>query len=267
LILTKDQEIALNSIKLWWQQRNLKQLYFLNGYAGTGKTTLIRYVIDDLKLDLTRIAFIAFTGKAALVIQQKHLFPATTIHKKIYKSYYDEKTNKLISIRRSKKEMEDIDLFILDECSMVSKKLMKDLLSFNKPIICIGDTFQLPPVSSESYFYKGFNPDSTLEEITRQSLDNPIIKLSMDIRENKWPKRGLYGESILINFYDFIDINYLLQADQVICGYNHTRINVNRWFRNKLFGYIPDKPVIGDKIICLKKIIKIQKLLMDNCLL
>ena len=65
---------------------------------------------------------------------------------------------------------------MIDECSMVDAELARDLLSFGKPILVLGDPFQLPPVKGGGYFTES-PPDVMLTEIHRQAEDNPIIRL------------------------------------------------------------------------------------------
>lgn len=68
--LSKTQEQAVESIEKWFKG-NQDQTYFLSGYAGTGKTTLVNYVIEKLGIKLDEVAFACYTGKAALVVTQK----------------------------------------------------------------------------------------------------------------------------------------------------------------------------------------------------
>ena len=73
-------------------------------------------------------------------------------------------------------------LVIIDECSMVGAELGRDLLSFGVPVLVLGDPAQLPPVEDAGFFTNG-QPDIMLSEVHRQAADNPIIRLSMDVRE------------------------------------------------------------------------------------
>ncbi len=85
------QQQAVESIEKWFNEDD--QTYFLAGYAGTGKTTLVNYVIDKLKIKLSEVAFACYTGKAALVVTQKAQgkYKASTIHSLIYDTYVDKK--------------------------------------------------------------------------------------------------------------------------------------------------------------------------------
>lgn len=79
-MLNRMQQIGLDRAKKWWLDGN-EQLFKIAGYAGTGKTYLSGRIADELAND--NIAYCAFTGKAALVMQQRGM-PATTIHQLIY---------------------------------------------------------------------------------------------------------------------------------------------------------------------------------------
>ena len=64
-------------------------------------------------------------------------------------------------------------------------------------MLVLGDPFQLPPVQGSGFFTNA-EPDVMLTEIHRQARDNPIIRLSLDIREGEYLERGIYGESRVI---------------------------------------------------------------------
>ena len=76
---------------------------------------------------------------------------------------------------------------------MVDETLGRDLLSFGTKVLVLGDPFQLPPVQGAGFFTAD-EPDCMLTEIHRQAADNPIIRMSMDIREGGYLEHGRYGE-------------------------------------------------------------------------
>lgn len=80
--LNKDQATALMLIENWWESGD-KQVFELSGVSGAGKTFLVNYFIDRIGLDLDDCAFVAFMGKAAMVMAKNGL-PAQTIHSLIY---------------------------------------------------------------------------------------------------------------------------------------------------------------------------------------
>ena len=77
---------------------------------------------------------------------------------------------------------------------MVDEELGRDLLSFGRKVLVLGDPAQLPPVKGGGFFTEA-EPDVMLTEVHRQAADNPIIRLSMAIREGGQIERGIYGET------------------------------------------------------------------------
>jgi exodeoxyribonuclease-5 len=89
-----------------------------------------------------------------------------------------------------------------------------------------------------------------LTEIHRQARDNPIIRMSVDIREGEWLENGRYGESKVIERAD-IDSAEVQDADQVLVGRNKTRLDYNDRLR-ELKGLPRHEPVVGDRLVCLR---------------
>lgn len=231
------------------------QLFLIYGYAGTGKSTIVPFILDELGVPVGRVAFATYTGKAALVLTKKSGFATRTIHSTIYTVEEDPVTHKLRVTKKMNPELEGCRLIVLDEVSMVSKEIMKDLLSFGIPILCLGDPFQLPPVGGEAFFDDNTRPDFFLTEITRQALDNPIIWVSNEFRNQRVPAAGGYGGKVWRGHLTKLGTDTFFAADQMIVGYNRTRQHWNQWFRRSL-GYMPNDrdilPVPGDKMICLR---------------
>jgi exodeoxyribonuclease-5 len=246
---TDKQKDALKAVDKWFceyttSRKPTKQIFRVYGWAGTGKSTLARHFASNIDGE---IAFGAYTGKAALVMRQNGCEGARTIHSMIYIADEDKKTG-AVSWRLNKQSfLNDVALIIIDECSMVDEDLAKDLMSFRKPILVLGDPGQLPPVKGTGFFTQA-KPDVMLTEIHRQAKDNPIIHLATLIRNGEMPDIGTYGESRVTNKVSTAD---LLSADQVLVGRNVTRETLNSKIR-KLKGFDPDMPVVGDKLICLQ---------------
>lgn len=246
--LSEQQANAIKAVKEWFHTTsyNLDKPFFkLMGYAGTGKTTLAKIIAGSIK---GKVLFAAFTGKAAVVMQKKGCSGASTIHSLIYVAEEDEdgvityKLNENSVLTQSR-------LLIIDECSMVNESLALDLLSFEIPILVLGDTDQLPPVGGEGYFTSG-EPDFMLTEIHRQAESNPIIAMSMAARHHMTIPVGKYNESKVIKSADF-DYNELVDADQVICGTNKMRMALNEKIR-LLKGFTSEVPEVGERLVCLK---------------
>ena len=137
------------------------------------------------------MVYAAFTGKAALVMRKRGCFGAQTIHSLIYR-LEDEKGGEPQFVLNHDSEILDADLVVIDEVSMVGEPLAKDLLSFNRKVLVLGDPGQLPPVRTLAS--SPTSSQTSLIEIHRQAADNPIIRMSMDIREGRGLNFGSYGE-------------------------------------------------------------------------
>ena len=96
-------------------------------------------------------AFAAFTGKAALVMRSKGCAGATTIHALIYRAVDDDDGAPNFKLNHDGPASR-AGLIVIDECSMVDAELGRDLLSFGKPILVLGDPAQLPPVKGGGFF-------------------------------------------------------------------------------------------------------------------
>jgi exodeoxyribonuclease V len=132
---------------------------------------------------------------------------------------------------------------------MVDEELGRDLLSFGRPVLVLGDPAQLPPVKGGGYFTQA-EPDVMLTEVHRQAQDNPIIHLSMKVREGGRLEPGAYGGSRVIRRRE-IDAGTVMQADQVLVGMNRTRRLYNTRLR-ELNGYRDPMPAAGEKLVCLR---------------
>lgn len=228
-----------------WLKDKGKQVFYLSGYAGTGKTTLAKEIASVVDGD---VMFGAYTGKAAQVLQSKGCPNAQTIHSMIYHVDNPNAEIPRFSVNYGS-TVKHADLVIIDECSMIDEKMGKDLLKFGTKILVLGDPAQLPPIGGEGFF-TGKKPDFTLTEIHRQAADNPIIALSIDIREGKQLVPGVYGESRIL-FARGMPIEDYLKTDQLIVGLNTTRGFYNSTIRD-MRKFEGEMPLPGEKIICLR---------------
>jgi exodeoxyribonuclease-5 len=239
-----QQDEALSAVARWLKEGGA-QVFRLFGYAGTGKTTLAKHIADDVEGE---VIFGAFTGKAASVLRAKGCRDASTIHAMIYRSKASDEGGPLFALNRSGPAAK-ADLIIIDECSMVDEELGRDLLSFGKPVLVLGDPAQLPPVKGGGFFTAS-EPDAMLTEVHRQATDNPIIRLSMTIREGGRLAPGAHGESRVLRRSE-IETEAVTGADQILVGLNRTRRLYNGRIR-ELMGYRDPMPAAGEKLVCLR---------------
>lgn len=152
--------------------------------VGTGKSTLVKYIIAALGLQPEEVAYVAFTGKASQVLAQKGCPNATTAHKLLYYSRQN-KDGSFKFIPRKSFENSRLRLIIVDEVSMLPNSMWQLLLSHNIHVIALGDPGQLSPINPLEDNHILEFPHIFLDEIMRQALDSGIIRLSMLVRESK----------------------------------------------------------------------------------
>jgi exodeoxyribonuclease-5 len=244
-VWTPEQDNALNAVARWLETPRGPQVFRLFGYAGTGKSTLALHLAEHVEGD---VAFAAFTGKAALVMRSKGCKDARTIHSLIYRAT-DTETEEPSFVLNDESDAAHAKLIVIDECSMVDEELGRDLLSFGKKVLVLGDPAQLPPVSGGGFFTEA-EPDVMLTEVHRQASDNPIIRLSMTIREGGALTRGVYGDTRIIGRNE-LDPALVTGADQVLVGRNKTRRAYNGRLR-ELRGITGVFPQSGEKLVCLR---------------
>ena len=240
-----QQDAALKAIAAWRKDKGAPQVFRLFGYAGTGKTTLARRIADDVD---GSVVFGAFTGKAASVMRQKGCADAATIHSLIYRTKETEEGGPAFSLNRAGPAAK-ADLIVIDECSMVDSDLGHDLLSFDKPVLVLGDPAQLPPVRGGGFFTEA-EPDVMLTEVHRQAKDDPIVRMAMTVREGGRLELGEYGASRVVSRRS-LDPTQVLDCDQVLVGMNKTRRLYNGRLR-ELAGHVDPMPAVGEKLVCLR---------------
>ena len=234
-----EQTNALLMLANFVDFQNQQDFFILRGSAGTGKTSLVKAVVDYLA-DATVPCYLAApTGRAAKIIGQKTKHLALTIHHTIYKPEALE--NGGVKMARKVNMIHTPSIYIIDEASMISdtvftnehffvpNSLLADLLNFIKQgnqrnkVIFIGDVYQLPPVKSldspalnghyiqQKYGYKG--ECFELTTVMRQGEDSYILKNATAIRESirlgkdfaglTCPKVNFFNQSLLYYLQHF----------------------------------------------------------------
>ncbi len=297
------QAAAIAEVRDWFETRtDQQQVFRLFGYAGSGKSTVLKFALDDLGLSPHRsakdgtcvpgVVTATFTGKAALVLNRKGT-PARTIHSLIY-SVIESTEEEVAAAAEQVQEAEtaarkltgfdrtaaeagieamrqalsamkhprfalnpqsdaaDAKLIVLDEVSMVGEEMARDLMSFGKPILVLGDPGQLPPIKGEGAFTRDA-PDVMLTEIHRQAAESAIIRLATMARMGEPIGFGTYDSFVAKLRKGDITPDQALRGGQLICGLNATRLQLNNAMRAAAgFGgtYLPTGA--AEKIICLK---------------
>ncbi len=183
---TPDQKKIIEMLSNFISDDNFSSIFVLNGYAGTGKTTVLAALVSTLQQLNIKCVLLAPTGRAANVLARAAKHEAHTIHKKIYreKSSTDYDSKFTLNYNR-----EQDAVFIVDEASMLSEangqdsifgsgSLLDDLVGFVRSgkrcrLILVGDNAQLPPVGQE------FSP--ALDEITMSHFGDVVYGTMSDV--------------------------------------------------------------------------------------
>ena len=163
----------------------------LTGGPGTGKTTVVRALLDIFSSMGMKIALTAPTGRAAKRLSESTLHEAKTIHRLLEMSYEGEDE---AYFARNENNLLDEGVIIIDEASMIDNSLMASLLKAVKPgarIIIIGDADQLPSVGAGNVLADLIESGSfatvKLTEIFRQAGESLIVRNAHAINEGKYP--------------------------------------------------------------------------------
>lgn len=271
---TLKQDIFFQKVADFVLNSSNNELFVLKGYAGTGKTTVISTIVNQLKNVNQKYLLLAPTGRAAKVISNYSQKPAFTIHKKIY--FPKKSSGGGVSFTLQLNKFTNT-VFIIDEASMISDtnqesklyengSLLDDLLSFvdsgkNCKIIFVGDTAQLPPVhldvspalniDSLSLHYNKNVHHIELDEVMRQEEDSGILFNATELREILKShfidtyKFNLNGFKDIVRLQDGYDIqdaiqdafsNYGLEETAFIVRSNKRANQYNEQIRSKILG-------------------------------
>ena len=233
----------------------------ISGYAGTGKSTLVQFIIAALDIPPDEVAYIAFTGKAASVLRHKGCPNAMTAHKLLY---YSKRTPSGKYIFTPRKTFEKpLRLIVVDEISMLSIELWNLLLSHKVHVIALGDPFQIPPIEKKADNHVLETPHVFLDEIMRQAQESEIIRLTMDIREGK-PINYFKGNEVQVIRPEEVVEGMYQWADQIICATNRKRQEINDYMRQAAGK--GSEPELGDKVIALRNKWDITDISGENAL-
>ena len=255
--LTEGQGKAIEMVKsVAGKQFRRPQILVLRGYAGTGKTTLLKMLQEEVG----DIIVLAPTGKAALRVQEATGLPSQTMHLYLYNHRYDQDRDEFI---RNKKNADEIQtcasrLVVVDEASMVDESIWDDLFEgcsmIGHNILLVGDPFQLPPVAQGKNYFStmdsAFMADQRVDltEILRQALDNPIIRSSMHLRKGDTFSGLREIPRVLADDCFGKAVETYKSGGIAICHKNETRNTTNRIVR-KLMGLPPKQLVTGEPLL------------------
>lgn len=194
---TENQKKIIESFSDYLSEDNSSTFFVLNGYAGTGKTTIIAAIVSALKSLGIKTILLAPTGRAAKVLSQYSGEKALTIHKRIYREQTNAAYESKFSLNINR---ENEALFIVDEASMLSSgtnadktifgsgSLLDDLIQYVRSgkrcrLMLVGDSAQLPPVGDSyspaltpaEFLPFGDVVYETMDEVVRQEQTSGIL--------------------------------------------------------------------------------------------
>ncbi|WP_340198874.1 ATP-dependent DNA helicase [Ascidiimonas sp. W6] len=233
---TPKQDIALQQLSGFLFNDDANALFMMKGYAGTGKTTIIGTLVNNLWETLMKSVLLAPTGRAAKVITNYSKRNANTIHKHIY--FPKKQKNGGVSfVLQPNKHRNTI--FIVDEASMISDvqsdskffengSLLDDLIQYvyaghKCKLLLIGDTAQLPPVNLDvspaldidkiSLNYNKEVSHIELDEVVRQQKDSGILWNATLLREEI---KGNFPDIFKFNLKGYQDIVRLVEGTEIL---------------------------------------------------
>ncbi len=286
---TINQAIALQKLSQFLLSKEKDRIFLLKGFAGTGKTTLIGTVVNNLWHSKLKSVLMAPTGRAAKVMSNYSKTGAFTIHRKIY--FPKKQRGGAIQFVLAPNKHRDT-VFIVDEASMIpdaptnsklleNGSLLDDLLMFvysghNCKLILIGDTAQLPPVHLDlspaldaDKLSLNYNKEVTrleLNEVVRQAENSGILMNATNLREQL---QGSFFEGFQFHVAPYEDIVRLIDGQEILeaietaydtCGREETTFIVrsnkraNRYnenIRNRIL-YLENELSVGDYMMVVK---------------
>ncbi len=237
---TLKQDIVLEQLSSFIFNNSPQVLYVLKGYAGTGKTTIVGAIVNNLWKAKKSAVLLAPTGRAAKVMSTYSSNEAFTIHKKIYMPKQNKNGNVdfVIQLNKHKKT-----IFIVDEASMISDlpsqsklfgsgSLLDDLIQYvysghQCKLLLIGDTAQLPPVKldlspalDERQLALNYNKEVSkmeLDEVMRQGHDSGILMNATLLRESL---SGTFYDNFKFDISGYNDIIRLIDGHDIMDAIN-----------------------------------------------
>lgn len=237
---TLKQDIVLEQLSSFIFNNSPQVLYVLKGYAGTGKTTIVGAIVNNLWKAKKSAVLLAPTGRAAKVMSTYSSNEAFTIHKKIYMPKQNKNGNVdfVMQLNKHKKT-----IFIVDEASMISDlpsqsklfgsgSLLDDLIQYvysghQCKLLLIGDTAQLPPVKldlspalDERQLALNYNKEVSkmeLDEVMRQGHDSGILMNATLLRESL---SGTFYDNFKFDISGYNDIIRLIDGHDIMDAIN-----------------------------------------------
>ena len=278
---TGQQSMVLAALARFCAGGNPRSVFVLNGYAGTGKTSLVAALVRALGQMEVPTVLLAPTGRAAKVLSAMAGVPAYTIHRRIYRPPLP---GQQLVMTLTPNRIKDA-VFIVDEASMIGgedsaerSSLLDDLLTYvfsgdNCKLLLLGDKAQLPPVGTDNspamvpatLKAMGMNVSSAvMTEIVRQGSDSGILvnatwlrRKMLDNPETPLFKVSGFDDVVAVEGYDLIDTLASAYAQDgvestiLITRSNRSATQANLMIRNSIFD-AQEELVRGERILVAK---------------
>lgn len=274
--MSQEQQMLSSELCNFFASENDLELFVLNGYAGTGKTTLLSAFVNALKIVKGKSVLLAPTGRAAKVFSNRSGQPAHTIHKKIYRKETVPGGGVRLVVPPN---LHTNTIFFIDEASMIGdyslrndgsispRNLLEDVITYvysgkNCKIIFIGDVAQLPPVGSDfspalnlEYLQQNYGRLTVLgfqlKNVLRQAEGSDILINATQLRsapENAFPKFSISSNKDLIRLpgdelQDALDSAFSTYGkdETIIISRSNKRANLyNQQVRSRILWYEED---------------------------
>lgn len=285
---TDSQRVASLEIGAFLADQQGEAAFVLQGYAGTGKTTMVSSVISVLNELGQKAVLLAPTGRAAKILGKSVGATAFTIHKKIYRQQSSKDGFGGFDLNQN---LYKNTLFVVDEASMIanngggtifgSGRLLDDLLKFvysgkNCRVMFIGDDAQLPPVGislspalePDNIAAYGLNVYSAiLTNVIRQKLGSGILHNATIVRDileqhneevvlprfqiENFPDIFRISGAELIEELDSCYSNYGIEDTLVVCRTNKRANLYNQGIRNTII-FREEELAVGDYLLVMK---------------
>ena len=283
--LTSSQQSAFTKFEEFINSDDL--IFILKGSAGTGKTTLLKALVESLCVKGWKCVLMAPTGRASYILGEKTGHSAATIHRTIYQieeGLKEDGSGQLVFGLRPNDDSQNNTIYFVDEASMVSDQysendmfkfgsgyLLRDVLDYcgSRKIVFVGDYAQLPPVGqtfspamSAEYLQETYHAscrEAMLKEVVRQVEDSFVYKNATFIRDAIESSR--YNEfsikdggdvkksESLIEDYKSVTQGSIDQGAIVIAYTNKQVLDYNLAIRKYLFQSSQERLIPGDLLI------------------
>jgi exodeoxyribonuclease-5 len=287
-----SQAKALDAIAAWLRDPDRKQTFYLAGLAGSGKSTILKHALSEMNGKICYVAptgkaalvmrrkglptagtihSLIYTISGGDPMSPEQLVKlreemkrlraiqdpgaqktADQLEKQLERAEQDQdRTGPSFALNRNS-ALAMAALGVVDECSMCDERIGKDLESFGVPLLVVGDPAQLPPVYGSGYFTNR-DPDAYLDEIHRQALDSPILRLADLARRGERLPVGQIGEGVDVRRYGDPTLEgRATTAEMILVGRNKTRHASNAKIRRLLGRSGEPAPVAGDRVVGLR---------------